>query len=156
MAASRAARAAATAALLLWCCAPGTADAQQQAGADAPLVAGEAGGWRQGRATFYGGPDRFLRLFSDRGAPPEYGFGDAVYGSCGYTQQVYPLTCPPACACTCTLASRLRRRRWQAAVLCATACPVMPAAAVPCCWHAASTRATSPLKSVQSTPVACH
>ena len=56
--------------------------------ANAPLIAGETGGWRQGRATFYGGPERFLQNFADRGPPPEYGFGDAIFGSCGYTQQV--------------------------------------------------------------------
>ena len=72
--------AAALAALL---CA-GRTDAQ----ADAPLIQGESGGWRQGRATFYGGPERFLQNFADRGPPPEYGFGDAIFGSCGYTQQV--------------------------------------------------------------------
>lgn len=66
--------------------------AGQAAGqANAPVVPGGAGGWRQGRATFYGGPERFLQNFNDRGPPPEYGFGSAVYGSCGYTQQVKPL-----------------------------------------------------------------
>ena len=55
--------------------------------ANAPLIQGESGGWRQGRATFYGGPERFLQNFKDRGPPPEYGFGNAIYGSCGYTQQ---------------------------------------------------------------------
>lgn len=55
--------------------------------ATAPEVSGQPG-WRQGRATFYGGPERFLKNFADRGPPPEYGFGSAVYGSCGYTQQV--------------------------------------------------------------------
>ena len=58
--------------------------------ANAPLIQGETGGWRQGRATFYGGPERFLQNFPDRGPPPEYGFGNAVFGSCGYTQQVRP------------------------------------------------------------------
>ncbi|EIE19971.1 hypothetical protein COCSUDRAFT_67654 [Coccomyxa subellipsoidea C-169] len=62
--------------------------AGQAAGqANAPEVPGAAGGWRQGRATFYGGPESFLQNFDDRGPPPEYGFGSAVYGSCGYTQQ---------------------------------------------------------------------
>ena len=56
--------------------------------ANAPLIQGESGGWRQGRATFYGGPERFLQNFADRGPPPEYGFGNAIFGSCGYTQQV--------------------------------------------------------------------
>ena len=131
MAASRAARAAA-AALALWCCAAGTANAQQQqAGADAPLIAGEAGGWRQGRATFYGGPDRFLRLFSDRGAPPEYGFGDAVYGSCGYTQQV-ALTCP------CVRRNPLVRR----CAACATAWPRHAHGSCAVQHHAASTQSS--------------
>ncbi len=63
--------------------------AGQAAGqANAPEVPGATGGWRQGRATFYGGPESFLQNFDDRGPPPEYGFGSAVYGSCGYTQQV--------------------------------------------------------------------
>ncbi|CAL5225943.1 g8740 [Coccomyxa viridis] len=57
--------------------------------ANAPLIQGESGGWRQGRATFYGGPERFLQNFADRGPPPEYGFGNAIFGSCGYTQQNY-------------------------------------------------------------------
>jgi hypothetical protein len=72
------------AAALLLCCCCGVARGQ----ATAPLIAGQSGGWRQGRATFYGGPVRFLQNFPDRGPPPEYGFGSAVYGSCGYTQQV--------------------------------------------------------------------
>ncbi|BDA51307.1 hypothetical protein COCOBI_18-1840 [Coccomyxa sp. Obi] len=55
--------------------------------ANPPKVPGENGGWRAGRATFYSGPERFLQSFADRGPPPEYGFGSAVYGSCGYTQQ---------------------------------------------------------------------
>ena len=56
--------------------------------ANPPEVPGENGGWRAGRATFYSGPERFLQSFADRGPPPEYGFGSAVFGSCGYTQQV--------------------------------------------------------------------
>ena len=75
---------AAAGALLLSCCCIRSAAAQ----ANAPLIPGENGGWRQGRATFYGGPERFLQNFKDRGPPPEYGFGDAIFGSCGYTQQV--------------------------------------------------------------------
>ena len=70
-------------ALLLSCCCYSAA-----AQANAPLVPGGNGGWRQGRATFYGGTEHFLQNFKDRGLPPEYGFGDAIFGSCGYTQQV--------------------------------------------------------------------
>ena len=70
-------------ALLALLCISGAA-----AQANAPLIQGESGGWRQGRATFYGGPERFLQNFADRGPPPEYGFGNAIFGSCGYTQQV--------------------------------------------------------------------
>ena len=44
-------------------------------------------GWRRGRATFFGGDERFLSNFPDRGPPPEYGFGNIRYGSCGYYQQ---------------------------------------------------------------------
>jgi hypothetical protein len=42
----------------------------------------------QGRATWYGGPLSFLSNFKNRGSPPEYGFGDIYYGSCGYYEQV--------------------------------------------------------------------
>lgn len=53
----------------------------------APDVEGD-GGWRRGRATFFGGEERFLSNFPDRGPPPEYGFGNIRYGSCGYYEQV--------------------------------------------------------------------
>ncbi|BDA41289.1 hypothetical protein COCOBI_02-0690 [Coccomyxa sp. Obi] len=65
------------------CLAVGQAHAQAQA----PLVSGQSGGWRQGRATWYGGPLSFLSNFKNRGSPPEYGFGDILYGSCGYFEQ---------------------------------------------------------------------
>ncbi|KAK9807705.1 hypothetical protein WJX72_006675 [[Myrmecia] bisecta] len=43
-------------------------------------VAGKAG-WREARATFFGGPDSFTNFFLSRG---KGAFGDALYGSCGY------------------------------------------------------------------------
>ncbi|KAL3157021.1 hypothetical protein ABBQ38_001272 [Trebouxia sp. C0009 RCD-2024] len=52
----------------------------------APVLNATAG-WRQGRATFYGGSEQYLRNFPDRGPPPEYGFGTPLYGSCGYLSQ---------------------------------------------------------------------
>ena len=58
----------------------------------APDVDGP-GGWRRGRATFFGGNERFLANFPDRGPPPEYGFGNIRYGSCGFYQQAR--ACPP-------------------------------------------------------------
>ena len=53
-------------------------------------------GWRRGRATFFGGDERFLSNFPDRGPPPEYGFGNIRYGSCGYYQQARACTRPGA------------------------------------------------------------
>ncbi|KAK9839232.1 hypothetical protein WJX81_002973 [Elliptochloris bilobata] len=53
----------------------------------APDVTDDVGGWRRGRATFFGGEERFLANFPDRGPPPEYGFGNIRYGSCGYYEQ---------------------------------------------------------------------
>ena len=43
------------------------------------------------RGTFYGGPESFLSHFSDRGPAPEFGFGNTLFGSCGYYQQVWCL-----------------------------------------------------------------
>ena len=33
------------------------------------------------------GSPQYLKNFPRRGPPPEYGFGTALYGSCGYTSQ---------------------------------------------------------------------
>lgn len=56
------------------------------ASALAPIT-NATGGWRQGRATFYGGSQAYLSHFPSRGPPPEYGFGTPLYGSCGYLSQ---------------------------------------------------------------------
>lgn len=50
-------------------------------------VTNAVGGWRAGRATFYGGSQQYLQNFPARGPPPEYGFGTPLYGSCGYLSQ---------------------------------------------------------------------
>ena len=42
----------------------------------------------QGRASWYGGPESFQSNFANRGPPPNYGFGNILYGSCGYFEQV--------------------------------------------------------------------
>jgi hypothetical protein len=119
----------AAAGLLLscYCCMPAAA-----AQADAPLIPGENGGWRQGRATFYGGPQRFLQNFADRGPPPEYGFGDAIFGSCGYTQQVpFPTPHLPQplethltdiCSSTCMLTHALAEERGVCGACATTFC----------------------------------
>ena len=42
----------------------------------------------QGRASWYGGPESFQSNFANRAPPPNYGFGNILYGSCGYFGQV--------------------------------------------------------------------
>ena len=77
------------------------------------LAASQSDGYQPGRATYYDmplpdllrtiycvvaqqcltcicaarGSAQFLKNFPRRGPPPEYGFGTALYGSCGYTSQ---------------------------------------------------------------------
>ncbi len=74
----------------------------------APDVDGP-GGWRRGRATFFGGDERFLANFPDRGPPPEYGFGNIRYGSCGFYQQARPAAAPASPACRRLRDSACRR-----------------------------------------------
>lgn len=69
-------------------------------------IAGEVGGgWRRGRATYYGGPASFTDAYTSRGLGS---FGVLEYGSCGYTDTPERLAFPRVSGVPCRTVSPCR------------------------------------------------